>query len=76
MDVSVDQLQRAVEGQHGGKAVFVEAVPVREMFGREMVWQAPSMSSTWRGILRPLEPMRGLVLSRGATSDGSMPCFT
>jgi len=39
MDASVDQLQRAVEGQHGGKAVLVEAVPVREMFGHEMVWE-------------------------------------
>jgi hypothetical protein len=38
MDGSVDQLQRAVEGQHGGKAVLVEAVPVREMLGRELVW--------------------------------------
>ena len=39
MDVSVDQLQRAVEGQHGGKAALVEAVPVKETFQGETVWE-------------------------------------
>ena len=31
MDVSVDQLHRAVEGQHGGTAVLVAAGPVKEV---------------------------------------------
>jgi hypothetical protein len=39
MDVSVDQLQRAIEGQHGGKAVLVEAVPVKETFLGHAVWE-------------------------------------
>src|SRR4051794_28284949 len=39
MDVSADQLQRAVEGQHGGKAVLVEAVPVFESFNGRPVWE-------------------------------------
>jgi hypothetical protein len=39
MDVSVDQLQRAVEGQHGGKAVLVGAEPVKETFNVKTVWE-------------------------------------
>src|SRR6185437_3881208 len=39
MDVSVDQLQRAVEGQHGGKAVFVDALPLEEIWNGKTVWQ-------------------------------------
>ena len=39
MDVSVDQLQRAVEGQHGGKTMLVEAVPVKEVFQGQTVWE-------------------------------------
>src|SRR3954447_1138123 len=39
MDVSVDQLQRAVEGQHGGEAVVVSAEPVKETFNGKTVWQ-------------------------------------
>ena len=34
MEVSVDQLQRAIEGQHGGKATLVSAEPVKETFIR------------------------------------------
>jgi hypothetical protein len=32
MDVSVDQFQRAVKGQHGGNAVLVEALPLKEVW--------------------------------------------
>jgi hypothetical protein len=39
MDVSVDQLQRAVEGQHGGNAVFVEALSLEEIWNGKTVWQ-------------------------------------
>jgi hypothetical protein len=39
MDVSVDQLQRAVEGQHGGKAVLVDALPIKEVFLGQTVWE-------------------------------------
>ena len=39
MDVSVDQLQRAVEGQHGGEAVLVSAEPVKETFMGDTVWE-------------------------------------
>src|SRR5690349_17831717 len=40
MDVSVDQLRRAVEAQHGGKAVLVGAQPVTETFNGKTVWKA------------------------------------
>jgi hypothetical protein len=39
MEVSVDQLQRAIEGQHGGKAVLVTAEPVKEVFEGKTVWE-------------------------------------
>jgi hypothetical protein len=39
MDVSADQLQRAVEGQHGGKAVLMSAEPVKETFQGKTVWE-------------------------------------
>jgi hypothetical protein len=39
MDVSVDQLQRAVEGQHGGKAMLIDVLPVKELFQGQVVWE-------------------------------------
>jgi hypothetical protein len=38
MDVSEDQLKRAIEGQHGGTAIFVDAVPIREVFLGQTMW--------------------------------------
>ena len=37
--MSVDQLQRAVEGHHGGKAVLVDASPVKEVFHGQTIWE-------------------------------------
>ena len=37
-EVSSDQLRRAVEGQHGGKAVLIGVEPVLETFKGETVW--------------------------------------
>jgi len=39
MEVSVDQLQRAIEGQHGGRAALVDALPVKEVFEGKTVWE-------------------------------------
>lgn len=39
MEVSADQLKQAVEGQHGGKAVLVDALPVKEVFDGKTVWE-------------------------------------
>lgn len=36
---SVDELKRAVERQHGGAAVFNQAVPVSERSGGLLVWR-------------------------------------
>jgi hypothetical protein len=38
-EVSVDQLQRAIEGQHGGRAVLIDALPVKEIFQGQTVWE-------------------------------------
>ena len=38
MEVSVDQLKQAVEGQHGGKASLVDVLPVKELFEGKVVW--------------------------------------
>ncbi len=38
-DVSIDELQKAVEHMHGVPARFVEAVEVDERFNGEIVWQ-------------------------------------
>jgi len=35
---SGDALQSAVESNHGGKATFIQFVPVREMSGGETLW--------------------------------------
>jgi hypothetical protein len=37
-EVSVAQLKQTVESQHGGKATFVQAVPVHEVFEGKTVW--------------------------------------
>lgn len=39
MEVSVDQLKRAVESQHGGYAILVEEKPVKEVFKGKTVWE-------------------------------------
>lgn len=36
---SIESLKAAVEGMHGGKATFVQAVPVREEFEGQPVWE-------------------------------------
>ena len=38
IEVSVEQLRRAVEAQHGGKATFVQSVAVRGSFRDMIVW--------------------------------------
>jgi hypothetical protein len=35
---SGDALQSAVESNHGGKATFIQFVPVREMSGSQTLW--------------------------------------
>jgi|SRR5665213_1595211 len=37
-EVSPDQLKQAVESQHGGKATFIQSVPVHEEFKDQVVW--------------------------------------
>lgn len=37
-EVSSDELKQAVESQHGGRATFVQAVPVHETHNRETAW--------------------------------------
>jgi hypothetical protein len=37
-EVDSRELKKAVESQHGGRASFVQSVPVREEFKGELVW--------------------------------------
>jgi hypothetical protein len=39
MEVSVDQLKQAVEGQHGGKAVLARVRRVKEVWDGKTVWE-------------------------------------
>lgn len=39
IEVSPDELKKAVESQHGGKATFVQSAPVKESFGGDIVWE-------------------------------------
>lgn len=39
MDIDSDQLRQTVESQHGGNATLVQAVPVREAFSGQTVWE-------------------------------------
>src|SRR5687767_4335305 len=38
-EVGLDQLQAAIEGQHGGRTTFVQSVPVHEVFADRTVWE-------------------------------------
>ena len=38
-EASVDQLKRAVEGQHGGKARLVTKLPVKDVSNGKTVWE-------------------------------------
>jgi hypothetical protein len=39
MEVGADQLKQAVEGQHGGVATLVDALPVKEVYEGRTVWE-------------------------------------
>lgn len=39
MDLSPDELKKAVESQHGGKATLLQAAPVRETFKGETAFE-------------------------------------
>ena len=39
MEVNIDALKESVEKTHGGKARFLEAVPVSESFEGKKVWE-------------------------------------
>ena len=38
-EIEPDQLKQAVENLHGGKAILVQSVPVKEPFQGKMVWK-------------------------------------
>lgn len=38
-ETATEQLQAAVESQHGGKATFLKTVPIEESFDGAVVWQ-------------------------------------
>ncbi len=38
-EVSINELKRAVEAQHGCTATFVQAVPVKDIFEGQTVWE-------------------------------------
>lgn len=38
-EVSSEELKHAVESQHGGVAIFVQSVPIRERFKDQTVWE-------------------------------------
>jgi hypothetical protein len=35
----LEDLQQAIESQHGGRATFVQSVPVKETHGGQTVWE-------------------------------------
>ena len=39
IETRIEELRRAVEGQHGGVAKFAQSVPVREAFKGQTVWE-------------------------------------
>jgi hypothetical protein len=39
IEVDTDQLREAVERQHGGTAMFVQSVPIKEIFDGATVWR-------------------------------------
>jgi hypothetical protein len=38
-EVGTAELRRAIESQHGGTATLVQAVPVKETFESQTVWE-------------------------------------
>jgi hypothetical protein len=48
-DVSIDEIQKAVEHTHGVPAKFVEAVEVDERFNCEIVWQGTAKAFALTG---------------------------
>ena len=74
MEVSADQLQQAVEGQHGGKAVLVSVEPVKETFqGKTLEGHRPRVRSGERrrffavlhlgGIRSPVDAVRAAIVA-------------
>jgi hypothetical protein len=39
IEVSPEELAKAVEAEHGGRATLCQSVPVREAYGAQTVWE-------------------------------------
>jgi hypothetical protein len=39
IEVAPSELKKAVENTHGGTATYVQSVPIREMYGPQVVWE-------------------------------------
>jgi hypothetical protein len=39
IEVPSSEVQRAVESQHGGKAMLVDVLPVKEVFQGKTIWE-------------------------------------
>jgi hypothetical protein len=64
-----DRLRKTVELMHGGKATFVQFVPVRETFGGDTVWEGAVRVFDLAGIRPQPALTSGNHLSRAARSD-------
>jgi hypothetical protein len=69
----IDQLREAIERMYGGSAQLTQSLPVRETFEGKPVWEGVVHVFDLTGRPR-LAPMPGPRRSRGARSDGSLPC--
>jgi hypothetical protein len=70
-EASLDQLRRAVESLHGGKATFVQDVPVHETLNGRMVWDGVVSIFDLRGSTS--EACRAYACER---QDGKEQVFT
>jgi len=71
--ISTDQLKKAVESRHGGKATFVQSVPVHERQGDHTIWSGQvsvfDLRFSTSGAFRAYAWWRAL-------SDGEAQLFT
>lgn len=71
------QLRAAVERMYGGRATFVQSVPVDETFDGKTVWVGVVyVSSTYGETLTLPAPTRGHRRLREARVADSLPCST
>jgi hypothetical protein len=76
LGITVGELRRAIEVQHGGRATLVQSVPVVETFDGETVWEGVVHVFDLTGNPNATRAYAGRRRLKGPTNADFLPCYT